>query len=337
MLRTLELVSIALAIATAAFVLVLAVRRVVLARRARRTEEAEERLRPLALALLDGEVQGSRLSKRDALVLAAVLARYARRLTGEPRARIAVFCEERGLVDRSLRLLRSRRAWRRGAAAFALGDMASARAVPALIAALEDRDAGVRSAAARSLGALHAVDAVEPLVEALATGVVPRAVAGGALLAIGPDAVERLFELAESDDSQIRAAAIELAGLIGHAADARALVPRLRDGSADVRAAAARALARLGALEATEGVRALLGDRIPFVRAAAARALGEIGDRSSAPRLIEQATSDRFEPAHAAARALAMLEPDGLYTLALRPDAGTHVREAATLALLKRA
>jgi HEAT repeat protein len=331
MIRALEAASLALAAAAALFVMVLAARRLQLARAARRTEAAEARLRPLALAILDGEDPAEELVRADSVVVAAVLSRYARRLAGEPREHIARFFEQSGHLDAERRALRSRRAWRRAAAAFALGDMGHAGATGSLVRALADPSREVRSAAARSLGALGAVEGVEPLVRALATGSVPRAVAGGALLAIGPDAVPSLLELTSSDDERVRAGAIELLGLLGDAADAREFSHRLRDAAAEVRAKTARALGRLGAAQASEDLRAALGDRIPDVRAAAAIALGDIGDRAAVVPLWDQARTDRYEPARAAARALAAIDPSLLHDAVPGSMLGAHLAEAADL------
>jgi HEAT repeat protein len=331
MIRALEVASLALAAAAALFVMVLAARRVQLARAARRTERAEARLRPLALAILDGEEPHEELVRADAAVVAAVLSRYARRLAGEPRDHIARFFERSGHLAAERRALHARRAWRRAAAAFALGDMGHPGAVGPLVGALSDPSREVRSAAARSLGALNAAEGVEPLVRALATGSVPRAVAGGALLTIGADAVAPLLELADAEDDRVRASAIELLGLLGDAYDARQFAHRLRDGAAEVRAKTARALGRLGAAQASEDLRVALGDRIPDVRAAAAIALGEIGDRSAVVALWAQARGDRFEPARAAAHSLAAIDASLLHEAVPGALLGDHLAEAADL------
>jgi HEAT repeat protein len=331
MIRALEVASLALAAAAALFVMVLAVRRVQLARAARRTAAAERRLRPHALAILDGEEPGEELVRADSTVVAAVLSRYARQLSGEPREHIARFFEASGHLAAQLSALHSRRAWRRAAAAFALGDMGHDDAVGPLVGALADGSREVRSAAARSLGALGAVAGVEPLVTALATGSVPRAVAGGALLSIGAGAVPSLLALTASTDDRVRAGAIELLGLLGDPHNAHEFSHRLRDAAAEVRAKTARALGRLGAAQASEDLRAALGDRIPDVRAAAAIALGDIGDRAAVVPLWTQARTDRYEPARAAARALAAIDPSLLHDAVPGALLGPHLAEAADL------
>lgn len=331
MIGILELLSLALAATAAVFVMVLAARRLQLVRGVRRAEAAERRLRPLALGVVDGDDPGE-LSDADAAVLAALLARYARRLSGEPRDHVARFFDGSPHAERQFRLLRSRRAWRRAAAAFTLGDMGVRAAVPHLVAALADRDRDVRAAAARSLGVLAPLAGVEPLVTALASASVPRAVAGGALLRIGAGAVEPLLALAGSHDDRVRAAAIELVGLVGDAGDAHRFEQGLRDSAAEVRAKTARALGRVGAADASLALRGALSDRIPDVRVAAATALGDIGDRAAVVPLWRQASGDRHEPAAAAARALARIDARLVRELAGDGAAGAHLAAAGDLA-----
>jgi HEAT repeat protein len=332
MIRALEVASLALAAAAALFVLVLAARRVQLARRARRIAAAEARLRPLALAIIDGEEAPEELVRADTAIVAAVLSRYARRLSGEPREHIAAFFERSGHLAASVRALGSGRAWRRAAAAFALGDMGHDGAIAPLVQALADPSREVRSAAARSLGASGAVAGVEPLVTALATGTVPRAIAGSALLAIGAEAVPSLLALTASTDDRVRAAAVELLGHLGDAGDAREFSHRLRDAAAEVRAKTARALGRLGAEQAAADLRAALQDRIPDVRAAAAIALGDIGDRAAVRPLWDQARSDRYEPARAAAGALVAIDQSLLGDAVPSALLRGHLAEAADAA-----
>jgi HEAT repeat protein len=209
--------------------------------------------------------------------------------------------------------------------------MASPRAIPALLAALDDREAAVRSASARSLGRLAAVDAVKPLVHAFSAGRLPRAVAGQALLAIGPPALPALRDLLDADEADAREFAVELVGLLGDATDSRLVLQCLRDSSGEVRAKAARALGRLGAEEAATALAETLGDRIPFVRVSAAHALAAVGDPAAAPRLLALARKDQFDPARAAAAAAARLDPAAVLRAAGDESAGPHVREAADL------
>jgi hypothetical protein len=311
---------------------VLAVRRLYLVRSDLRHRAGEERLRTVAVALAEGDLpQADDPAEEDVELIAELLARYSRHLTGEARSNIARFFERHGLVEREISHLQDRAAWRRARAAFLLGDVCSLRALEPLLRALQDPSREVRSAAARSLGRLGSGDAVEPLVLALVERRVPRAVGGQALLTLGAEALQPLRPLAVHPEAEVRATAAELVGLLGEPGDAGLLIGRLRDSSAEVRAKAARALGRLGAEEAAMELRAVLGDRIGFVRANAAVALGLVGDRASASALLDVARSDEFDPAQAAARALARLYPQMLWSAARDRTSGPHLAEAADL------
>jgi HEAT repeats len=329
--------ALALTALSVAFVLLLALRRFALAKEARRHVAAEQRLEPLALALASGErVELAGLGVDDAEVVAGLLGRYVRQLRGQARVDIAGFFEQRGFVEREIGKLRSRRIWKRARAAHLLGDMGSPRAAGPLLAALEDPKREVRAAAARSLGTLQCVEAVEPLVDALVSGRIPRAVAGQALLTIGSDSRDRLRGLVPHADPDVRAVAVELLGLVGAASDAPLVATHLRDSAAEVRAKAARALGRLGAEDEAANLRQTLDDRIPFVRATAAIALGMVADRKAGPALLEQARKDQFDPAHAAAYALAGVDPALLWDAARRLGQGPHVAEAADVTAVNR-
>lgn len=315
--------------------IVLVIRRVVLDRRRRLYAEAERRVRPIAIVMLEAEsFERPELSPGDQTVLADVLGRYSRQLTGGAETRVAAYFRGSDALAHSERELGSRRAWRRAAAAYRLGDMGCDEAAPALFAALDDGNRTVRGAAARSLGRLRIVGAARPLCEALVSGRVPNGVAGEALIELGPAALPELRALAEHPSHRLRATAIALLGLVGGSADSPLAVQSLGDPSAEVRAAAAETLARIGGPPAESALCSTLDDRIPFVRAGAAVALGAIRSRAALPRLLEMARTDRFRPARAAAQAAARISPKALAAAAEEPDAGPHLHEAADLSVL---
>jgi len=296
----------------------------------RRHAEAAARLRPLAIEFVDSEeTEPPHLQGLDAHVFAGLLGSYSRLLRGPASARITGYLEESGAVDRQLRRLKSRRSWRRAAAAFELGDMGAVRAVPQLLGALDDKRRDVRMAAARSLGRIGAVEAVGALIDAATSRRVPRDVASLALLDLGPAALPPLLALTGAPDPNVRAGAVELVGLIGNAGQSAPLRERMTDPSASVRVATATALGRLGAEMSRDLLVRALDDRLPEVRAAAAEALGRIGGHTAAEGLLPVARDDEFEPARAAARALARIDPARALAAAAEPDAGPHLREQA--------
>ena len=328
--------AVTLAVANVVLVALVLVSRAWTVGRARRHEERVARLRRPAVELIECDPGFSPpvLRGGEARVFAEVLARYGRRLRGGPPEQIVAYFEDHGLVDEQLRRLGRLRSWHRAGAAFALGDMGSRRAVPALVARLDDRSPDVRAAACRSLGHLGAAEAAGPIIAAGVRGAVPSPVARLALIDIGPDAVPAVLAEADHDDPRVRAAAVQLVGLLGEAHDAGAIIGRLSDPAAPVREATATALGRLGAGEATDDLVAALADRVPGVRTAAAEALGGIGGRGAVDALLPIARTDQFDPARAAAEALARAAPALVVALAEEPDAGPHLREAAGRVLL---
>lgn len=332
MVRALAVIAIAFVAVALLLLITLAIRRIVLDRRGRRHAAALQRVRPMAIALVEGQ-DGERpsLSSTEQDVLADVLGRYSRMLTGAADARIADYFRANDALARPLRELRDRRSWHRAAAAYRLGDMACDEAAPALLTALGDRKRSVRAAAARSLGRLGITDAAKPLVEALESGRVPRGIAGQALVELGPEAVPELEAIARHPNWRLRRTAVALLGLVGDSRDSPMAVDALEDPSADVRAAAAGALRRIGGATAEPALSSALDDRIHFVRAEAAESLGVIGCAGSLPRLLEMARTDRFRPARAAAQAVARIDANALAAAAVEPGAGPHLHQAADL------
>jgi HEAT repeat protein len=319
---------------TAAMLVTLAIRHVMLGRRERRTAEAEERVHPIAIELLEDIAAPPALTPEDETALATVIGRYSRKLSGATTARIGAYFRDSGGLDAACTELRSRRAWRRAAAAYSLGDMASPEGVPALVEALEDHSGEVRAAAVRSLGRLHDPSVAQPLVDSLVARRVPRGMAGLALLELGPPVVPELRRIARHETPGVRSIAITVLGLVGDSGDADVALAALEDPAPDVRAAAARALARIGPSAAEPALRAALDDPAHFVRAEAAAALGAIHATPALPHLLQIARTDRFRPARAAAQAVAQIDPATLAEAAARPDAGAHLHEAADLAAL---
>ena len=145
----------------------LAVRHVVLARREDKAADAERRMRPIAIELIEGTSMPPELSAYDSLALAAAIGRYSRKVRGATTDRIGAYFRDGGGLAIACEGLKSRRAWRRASAAYSLGDMSCQEAVPLLLEALDDRSGEVRAAAVGSLGRLRDPSATEPLVECL--------------------------------------------------------------------------------------------------------------------------------------------------------------------------
>jgi hypothetical protein len=330
-MRASVVVAILLAAVNVVLVLMLLLARWWMARVQRRHDALVQQLRRPAVELVDGDepVVPPNLGRVEREVFAELLSAYSRGLRGTAKDRIVAYFETSGAVDEQIGRLRGRRSSTRAAAAFALGDMGSARAIPGLLNALDDPSRDVRMAATRSLGRIGAVEAIGPLVSAGVSGKVPTDVADLALLDIGPPAVGHLLVMASDPDPYVRSSALELIGLLGSAGDADSVVGQLTDPSAEVRVAAAGALGRLGASAARDALMRALDDRVPGVRAAAAHALGYLGGRQASEALLSIAQNDEFDVARAAADALARVDPRALTRAADEPGAGPHLLEAA--------
>jgi HEAT repeat protein len=334
-MRILSLIAFALLAASVVVVIVLFVRRSWLTRRERQWRAATDRVRPAVLALLDGDgAAGEGLSRLDEDAFASLLRLYATSVRGQARARITAWFEATGAVGRELGHLRDRVGWRRAQAAFTLGDMGSAAAVPGLVAALVDDSLEVRAAATRSLGLLQATEAIGPAIQAGIDGRVPRSVVTAAALELGPLVVPELIPLLEHERPGVRATAAELLTLLDVSGHAEPLVALLHDPAPRVRASAAAALERVADASATEALLGALADDDASVRVAAARALGAIGGEETLEALLRTAREDDFEPARAAAHAAARIDPGRVGAAAEAPAAGPFLAEAADMAAL---
>jgi hypothetical protein len=300
-----------------------------------RRAEAERRLLPLALAFLDGAVvEIGDLTTHEHRALAGVLARHGRQLARSTRHRIVSLFEQQDRVAREVAVLSDRSAWRRVAAAYALGDIGSVRAVDGLRRALVDPDPAVRVAAAHSLGRIGGGDAVEPIVRAFAAGRLPRASTGQALASLGIAAHAEFERLTADADDVVRGVCTTLVGLHGSAIKVGLLLNLLTDPSPDVRAAAARGLGQRGTSHVAPALAALLQDPSATVRVAAVEALGLVGGDDALEPLLELANDDAFEPAAAASVAAARIDPARVAAAAGETGASPHLREAADLLAL---
>jgi len=121
-------------------------------------------------------------------------------------AKVLAVIRDRSAVEQLALVLMGDSHWpARSAAAVALGAIADQRAVPALIAGLEDERESVRSSAMRSLGKMRAKTAVEPLIRLLleAETAYIRKEAALALGEIGGERARNALERALSDETDI--------------------------------------------------------------------------------------------------------------------------------------
>ena len=204
------------------------------------------------------------------------------------------------------------------AAAEALSESPSARAVPSLGRALSDGDAGVRGAAAVALGKSGAPEAVLALLGHLDDGTpeVRRAVA----LSLGElgdvRAVVPLIAKIQDARPAVREAVARALAQLSDARAGSALVLALHDADDGVRVAALAALARIADPNSVGSIGALLATGSESVVAAALDALSRIRTPQASKLLIEQLGGERSSSVQSGAiQALARSGPAALPAL----------------------
>jgi HEAT repeat protein len=205
-------------------------------------------------------------------------------LAGDSRRKLTSVVEELGLVDDVIRTLRrSPRAYARRTATDELGEMAGARAVPALQDALRDRDRIVRITAVRALAALA-----------------------------DPSPVERVAQILDRDSSAAPSSAIlAMAALATAAPDVLVELERSAT-SPFARRLAALSLARVGDRRGLPGLAADLASNNALLASVAVGALERVGG-DDAIHSLERVNADAGRDAalrEQAERALARLETD---------------------------
>ena len=201
--------------------------------------------------------------------------------------------EEEGVVSRYLRRARSRMKWTRAHALRILGELKVPSSVPALLAALEDKDADVRNVAARSLGRMKLQAAEEALVELL--GKHDQAVSSriaAICIEMGPRTAPLLIRSLREGTPKARFWSARILGEIRDARATRSLGDALGDKEPDVRSASVWALGMIADRSSAMLVEPLIRDPMWYVRAHAAEALGRIGDPGAVAACAE-ALKDR--------------------------------------------
>ncbi|MFS2108937.1 HEAT repeat domain-containing protein [Sphingomonas sp. Sphisp140] len=277
------------ALAMAALLLVLVMRRDRKERRAAATQANDRALtREIMAALPAGGAPGEAYERASATDRLAAIAHLGQLMRGEDRARLTAFVEERHLLDKVLHKLKRRRVARRVEAVRTLGGVGGAQAIDALRETLEaDRDGTARLEAAAQLAQLGALPPVGTLVEALQLDQVAVTPLHHALFrALAPQRAEELRALlAQPVTPAIRALLVDALGWTEDYSALPALGEAAGDPDPEVRLEAVRAGARLDHPAAAPWIVALLDDGDEQVRCAAVRACSTMGLRSALPAI----------------------------------------------------
>lgn len=187
--------------------------------------------------------------------------------------------EEQGVIGQYLRETKSPLKWSRAHALRILGELKVPASVPALLAALEDRDPDVRNVAARSLGKMKLQAAEEALVGLLGKHEQSVSARIAAIcIEMGSRTAPLLIRTLRDGTPKARFWAARILGEIHEGRAARSLGDSLLDPDPDVRSAAAWALGSIAEPSTATMVETALRDPVWYVRAHAAEALGKIGD-----------------------------------------------------------
>ncbi len=214
----------------------------------------------------------------------ATMEELAVRLVEEPNWRRKYFIAQRlaafgdPAVDQFIPLLEQEQTGVRTLAADFLGRIPSQRAVPALMAALDDSAADVRGRAARALGVIGLTDCVPPLLRML-DDPEPwiRQTAMRSLAQLGAEEIlARAEQTSRDPGTWIRVSTVESLGILGSEAALPLLIERLNDEEPEVRRSAVVALLKIGSPQAREALLRASRDEDWEVRLYAAEALKQL-------------------------------------------------------------
>lgn len=264
-------------------------------------------------------------------------------LSGHQRDRAVRWLEGNGFVTEATRtLLRpTNRGWRRAEAAALLGRMGSRRAAQALAFGLQDGRYRVRDACATALGHVATAAEVPALVAAVEQRKVPRGILSGALLHLDPAADPALIACLCHVDPTVRELVAKVLGMRRSTLAVPALMTALNDPNPPARREALLAIAEIAAntdepieVDPEPLIRLSVADE-SIVRAAAATGLGQIlGD--GAGRVLTSMTRDpEYWVSYRAAESLCRLPSGGEFgwRILCTPDDGPGARRAKSACL----
>lgn len=354
-------VSLALAGAALAILLVVVVRQSFRNRRTKRDAQRRESLMALALEYIE-EPQflpafKAQLKPEDQRLLVELFAELLPKVRGDYAEKVVHLMREMGLRDRCLAQLHSHKWWKRADAAAVLGWFKEPQVVTALERALDDPQVEVRLEAARALAQLKAVQSVAGLVARLAVVDASHSLGVKEIFrSLGTGAVPELLGVLESDVPEH--VKILAADALGHIGDPRAVPALLKlfhtpgrkggdtihehkarrgrayaersqptNASVALRLAVMQALSVLVDPRALDAILAALEDPVWEVRAQAAHCASQLGSNAAIPKLETLLHDEHWWVRFHAAEALFKLGEAGVQAL-LQAARGTSARAA---------
>jgi HEAT repeat protein len=227
-------------------------------------------------------------------------------------------------------------------------DVLDIEAMPQLLVALRNKNEGVREYAAYALGKIGDAAAVPHLITAFRQDKryderyrVSWATANALLEIKDVTAIPHFIVASQDEDKNIRGLAVKALGKIGDVTVIPYLVIALQDEVVDVREATIAALGQIGDTTVIPHLVIALQDEVVDIRLAAAQALGQIGDASAIPHLVTdlqqyKVSWVRAAAGRASAEALVQIlvnTADIPHLLTILQDQEMEMREAAAQAL----
>lgn len=277
----------------------------------------------------------------DSNVIEVVLRDYIKDSDNQTRSHLRELYRFFEFTDNYIRELTSIR-WRdRAEAAFVLGLIGDPKAVPHLIARMQDQDedeTNVKMACAQALGMIRDPKAIPSLIQALEDVNQWSSVKVAEMLVhFGERALPELLKALQNDsNTNQRIWAAQILGAIENTAAVPMLIQRLRDRDANVRIATVEALGRMKSPLAVHSIiDLLLRDPVAEVRSQAATALGNIADEAALTPLINALNDPEYWTRVRAVEALERLGADHTphLTKLLMFDPRQEVRRRAAQAL----
>ncbi|MFQ5817730.1 MAG: HEAT repeat domain-containing protein [Terriglobia bacterium] len=227
--------------------------------------------------LFPGPFQPKRFG--DFRIIELLLLDYARQFRGSLRTQLAHLFEILGYVDSAAAQLRAWRWWVRAHAARRLGEMGSRQAIPALGAALADRNEEVWFMAALALAHIDRETAAQPVYESLSRRLHHHnaSYVFEVVVRLGDESLTPLLASFPRQSETMRTAIVRALGELKSLPAVPFLLRLLADErSATTKVEIITALGRIGDASAIETLRSLLTTPSPVIRQSAVQALGRL-------------------------------------------------------------
>lgn len=252
------------------------------------------------------------LSSREMLI--EIFREILTKVRGEYAQQLVALMLQMGLVEQTLKQLRSRSMANRASACIILGNFNTPIVLEALERALDDSDQTVRLEALKALARLGHFISIPTILEKLkiAEGDVPLAV-NDLFRTLGDDAIPQLIEILQGENSvNAKLLAADALSHNGNPEVVPALLQLTENKIPVVRLAAIKSLCRLDDPHAVPFLLKGMQDSFWEVRSQSALCAGNLGAAETIPALLERLDDEQWWVRYHAAEALFKLGAEGL-------------------------